>query len=64
MKALVLLGIILTGLVLASGFDGDAIDPKSNCPEVLKLCKCGRMRTPLWQPKRNDTYVVKCVNTK
>lgn len=59
---ILLLGIF--GLNWTSGYDGDEIDPVSGCPQVLKKCKCGRQRTYLWHPERNDTYVVNCTNTK
>jgi hypothetical protein len=58
---ILLLGIF--GLNWTSGYDGDEIDPVSGCPMVLKKCKCGRQRTYLWHPERNDTYVVNCTNT-
>ena len=58
---ILLLGIF--GLNWTSGYDGDEIDPVSGCPQVLKKCKCGRQRTYLWHPERNDTYVVNCTNT-
>ena len=57
---ILLLGIF--GLNWTSGYDGDETDSVSGCPKVLKKCKCGRQRTNLWHPERNDTYVVNCTN--
>ena len=59
-----LLLLIFFGLNFIFAYDGDEIDPTSGCPKVLKLCRCGKQRTKLWKPERNDTYVVNCTNTK
>jgi hypothetical protein len=58
-----LLLLCIFGLNFISGYDGDEIDPISGCPNVLKKCKCGKQRTKLWHPERNDTYVVNCTKT-
>jgi len=58
-----LLLLIIFGLNFIFAYDGDEIDPASGCPKVLKLCRCGKQRTKLWKPERNDTYVVNCTNT-
>jgi len=64
MKQICLLLAIFGLFGLVCSFDGEQRD-KTGCPKAfLQRCECKKQRTHLWKPKRNDTFVVNCTNSR